>query len=81
MHIQGERRQGIESLDLRGQEMVDGVADAGVFAHDLFWRMNTFNVWPLLSHAVVATSLPMHGSHQFPLFQEKQRGSRAAKGC
>jgi hypothetical protein len=43
--------------------------------------MNTFNVWPLLSHAVVATSLPMHGSHQFPLFQEKQRGSRAAKGC
>ena len=33
-HIQGEFRQGIESLDFRGQKIVDGVAGAGLFAHD-----------------------------------------------
>src|ERR1035438_4207233 len=35
MHIQGKFRQGIEPLDLRGQKVVDGVADADWFAHDL----------------------------------------------
>jgi len=38
-HIQGQLRQGIESLDFRGQKVVYRVADAGLFAHappDLF---------------------------------------------
>ena len=35
-HIQGEFRQGIEPLDLRGQQVVDRVADAGFFAHRFF---------------------------------------------
>ena len=34
-HIQGQLRQGIESLDFRGQKVVDRVADTGLFAHDL----------------------------------------------
>ena len=33
-HIQGQLRQGIESLDFRGQKAVDRVADARLFAHD-----------------------------------------------
>ena len=33
-HIQGQLRQGIESLDFRGQKVVDRVADTGLFAHD-----------------------------------------------
>ena len=32
-HIQGQLRQGIESLDFRGQKAVSRVADAGLFAH------------------------------------------------
>ena len=37
-HIQGEFRQGIESLNFRGEEMVYGVADTRMFAHDLSLR-------------------------------------------
>ena len=32
-HIQGQLRQGIESLDFRGQKAVDRVADTCLFAH------------------------------------------------
>ena len=39
MHIQGERRQRIESFDLRGQETVYGVAGTDLFAHNLFWQV------------------------------------------
>jgi hypothetical protein len=39
VHIQGEFRQGIESVDFRGQEIVDWMADTGVLAHEFFRRM------------------------------------------
>ena len=42
MHIQGEFRQGIDSLDFCRQEMVSGVADTGLFAHDLCALISCF---------------------------------------
>src|ERR1017187_7406441 len=72
-HIQGQFRQGIESLDFRGQEAVYGVANTGVFAHSVSCKIFARS----LGSYIITIPINRTISPSLPLFCENATGGIA----